>query len=56
MKCIEIKSDLRVNNCEDVMYLILGLIQLMGLIQKPSVRTRFTRDHILETSLFAELV
>jgi len=37
-------------------YLILGPIQLMGIIQKPPIRTRFTIYLFLETSLFAELV
>lgn len=55
--CTGIEAGLRVNSCEgDGMYLVLGLIKLMGIIQKQTLETHVIRDHVLETSVFPELV
>jgi hypothetical protein len=50
--CTGFKAGWRVNRCEEV----LGLIKLVGIIQKPTVRSHVTRARVLETSVFPEVV
>ncbi|XP_046402046.1 piggyBac transposable element-derived protein 4-like [Ischnura elegans] len=50
----------RINNWRDVtreeMYIMLGIFILMGIIQKPSVKSYFTKDPFLETPIFSQMM
>ena len=41
---------------KDEMYVVLALFMLMGIIQKPTLSSYFSKNCILETSIFGSII